>query len=210
MALALFNRLRKAPEVTEPLNRVDLCFAVDSTGSMQPFIKAAQQQLIDVIQKLSARSSIDMQIGLVEYRDHPPQDKSFVTRINPLIGDLKKMRKIVSGLKADGGGDAPEAVYDGVFEACTKMEWRDFSCRFLLLVGDSPPHGAVSREADETNGRTPRRRRVLISDAWPDGCPCGIDLNAVTAAAENNRVTIHAVAMENTPVTVESFAEIAR
>jgi len=210
MALALFNRLRKAPEVTEPLNRVDLCFAVDSTGSMQPFINAAQQQLIDVIQKLSARSPIDMQIGLVEYRDHPPQDKSFVTRINPLIGDLKKMRKIVSGLEADGGGDAPEAVYDGVFEACTKMEWREFSCRFVLLIGDAPPHGAVNRVGMDSTGRTARRRTAVISDAWIDGCPCGLEVNAVTAAAENNRVTIHALAMENTPVTVESFTEIAR
>jgi hypothetical protein len=210
MALALFNRFRKTPKVTDPLNRVDLCFVVDSTGSMQPFINAAQQQLIDVIQKLSDTNSIDLQIGLVEYRDHPPQDNSFVTRINPLIGDLKKMRKIVSGLEADGGGDASEAVYDGVFEACTNMEWREFSCRFVLLVGDAPPHGAVNRVEVASDGRAVRRRTRSISDAWLDGCPCGLEVNAVTAAAENNRVTIHALLMENTPITVESFAEIAR
>ena len=211
MALTfLFNRSKKTLEVLEPMNRVDLCFVIDSTGSMQPFIKTAQQKLIDLIEKLSAKSSIDLQIGLVEYRDHPPQDTSFVTRVNPLIGDLKRMRKIVDGLKADGGGDTPEAVYDGVFEACTKMQWRDFSCRFLLLVGDSPPHGAANREADHFNGRTSRRRRPVIIDSWPDGCPCGLDVNSVTAAAENNRATIHALAMENSPVTVESFAEIAR
>src|SRR5262245_46340077 len=100
------------------LRNVDVCYVIDSTGSMQPFIAAAQQQLIDTMQRLSKNSFISLRIGLVEYRDHPPQDQSFVTRVNQLTGELDKMRKVINRLRADGGGDVPEAVYDGVFEAC--------------------------------------------------------------------------------------------
>lgn len=70
--------------MTKALNYVDLCFVIDTTGSMGSFIQAAKQQLLDTIQLLSADSDIDLQVGLVEYRDHPPQDSSFVTRVYPL------------------------------------------------------------------------------------------------------------------------------
>ena len=36
------------------LNHVDLCFVIDTTGSMGGFIQAAKQQLLDTIQLLSA------------------------------------------------------------------------------------------------------------------------------------------------------------
>jgi hypothetical protein len=192
---------KKVPKAQNPLNAVDLCFVIDSTGSMQPFIEAARRQLIDTMEELSARSSVDLYVGLVEFRDHPPQESSFVTRVNQLTDDLKKMQKIINRLKANGGGDAPEAVYDGVFDACTRIQWRPFSSRFLLLIGDAPPHGA--------GGRLDSRHRIG-ADAEPNKCQCGLTADSVTAAAENNRVTIHALAMPHSRVTVESFAGLAR
>ena len=191
------------PTVSQLLARADLCFVIDTTGSMGPFIEAAKRQLLKTIEALGAERSVDLQIGLVEYRDHPPQDKSFVTTINPLTPDLARMQKVINRLNADGGGDAPEAVYDGVFEACTKMEWREFSCRFILLVGDAPPHG-VDLEVLETT------RRRHGHDAWPSGCPCGLNMNEVTAAAEDGRIVLHALAMRSDNVTIESFSAIAR
>ncbi len=127
----------------DELSHVDLCFVVDTTGSMGPFISAARTALLDTVEALGARSGVEIQVGLVEYRDHPPQDTSFVTRHHPLTHDLRKMRKVINGLRADGGGDHPEAVYDGVCEAAVLTEWRAHSCRFILLVGDAPPHGYV-------------------------------------------------------------------
>jgi hypothetical protein len=53
----------------KPLNHVDLCFVINTTGSMGSFIHSAQQKLLDTIKVLSADSNIDLQIGLVEYRD---------------------------------------------------------------------------------------------------------------------------------------------
>jgi hypothetical protein len=175
------------------LNQVDICFVVDTTGSMGSFIQAAQRQLLDTINLLSADSGIDLLVGLVEYRDHPPQENSFVTRTHPLSANMKAMQKIINGLKADGGGDAPEAVYDGIHAACKQIKWRSHSSRFILLVGDSPPHGFKSN----------------YGDTWPNGCPCGLTEQSVAAAAEIERITVHALCMGNNTTAQAAFDLIA-
>jgi von Willebrand factor type A domain len=192
----------------EALNRVDLCFVVDTTGSMGPFIEAAKRELLAAIDRLRADNALDLQVGLVEFRDHPPQDSSFVTRVYPLTGDLRTMQAAINGLRADGGGDAPEAVYDGVHEACTAANWRAHSCRFAMLVGDSPPHGFRAAAPEEAAARG-RRRHGGYGDSWADGCPCGLTAHSVAAAAENQGVTVHGLCMGSAPVTLASFAEIA-
>ena len=205
------------------LNHVDLCFVVDTTGSMQPFISAAQAALLDTVEALSAKGGVDVQIGLVEYRDHPPQEMSFVTRHYPLTSDLKKMRKVINNLRADGGGDHPEAVYDGVSEAAVLTEWRAHSCRFILLVGDAPPHGYVapvetvvvaSAETRAGGGRRRSAGRTRGHVAGPtrgakSACRCGLDAAQVTAAAEEHRVTVHALPMSDDVQTRGAFTEIA-
>jgi hypothetical protein len=204
----------------DALNHVDLCFVVDTTGSMQPFISAAQAALLDTVEALGARSGVEIQVGLVEYRDHPPQEMSFVTRHYPLTSDLGEMRKVINGLRADGGGDYPEAVYDGVCEAAVLTEWRAHSCRFIMLVGDAPPHGyAPPRVTDETavtaraTGRGASRTRAHIApDTGGAGssCRCGLDAAQVTAAAEEHRVTLHALPMSDDVQTKGAFTELAQ
>ncbi|HIK13556.1 MAG TPA: VWA domain-containing protein [Oscillatoriaceae cyanobacterium M33_DOE_052] len=193
--------------MTTALNHVDLCFVVDTTGSMGAFIHTAQQQLLHTIGLLSADSSIDLKIGLVEYRDHPPQDPSFVTRLYQLTANLKEMQKAINKLTADGGGDGPEAVYRGVHDACEQMKWRPHSCRFILLVGDAPPHGfsAWLREMAPTE----RLGGGNHGDAWPDGCPSGLNVQSVTGVAENQRVTVHALCMGGDLLAMRAFSAIA-
>lgn len=184
----------------DALNQVDLCFVVDTTGSMGSFIRAAQQQLLATIAMLGADSQLDLRVGLIEYRDHPPQESSFVTRAHAFTSRLDDMQTSINKLKAEGGGDAPEAVYDGIKAAC-ELKWREHSSRFLLLVGDAPPHGfkAASAEAKKEN----------IADIWAEGCPCGLTAHSVTALAEKQRITVHALCMSNSRVTSEAFQEIS-
>ena len=44
------------------------------------------------------------------------------------------------GLRAKGGGDIPEAVFEGISEAMTHGGWRPNSHRVMILIGDAPPH----------------------------------------------------------------------
>ncbi|MFK7907791.1 MAG: VWA domain-containing protein [Chitinophagales bacterium] len=188
------------------LNQVDICFVIDTTGSMGGFISAAKTQLLKVVKQLSANSDINLQIGLVEYRDHPPQDKSFVTRIYPLTADLKEMQVRINQLKPGGGGDAPEAVYQGVYDACNEMEWRKHSYRFALLVGDAPPHAFAKWLKEATGGM---EKFANHGDAWSNQCPSGLDVYSVTAMAEQNRVKLYGLAM-TTPAAEVPFEVMAK
>jgi von Willebrand factor type A domain len=171
------------------LNQVDLAFVVDTTGSMGAFIAAAQRQMIAMARRLAAAAEVDMRVGVVEYRDHPPQDR-LVFRVHQLT-DLTRAECAISGLRPEGGGDGPEAVLDGVLAACKKLTWRPHARRISVLVGDAPPHGVGVR-----------------GDGFPNGCPCGQTIESVTAAAERARVTLYGLALH--AAAAESFARLAK
>lgn len=163
------------------LNQVDLAFVVDTTGSMGAFIDAARQQMADTLRTLSAEADFkpDLRVAVVEYRDHPPQDHTFVTRAHEFESNLKHVQKVIDKLKPDGGGDAPEAVYDGV-AACVNLAWRPHACRIALLIGDAPPHGTGSH-----------------GDGFRNGCPCGLDVAAVSSRLEAKGIKLYALGLWN-------------
>jgi Mg-chelatase subunit ChlD len=160
------------------INALDLAFVVDTTGSMGHLIQTAQRQMIRTLEEVSRDRDVSLRIGLVEYRDHPPQDK-LLTRVYPFQSELDKAQKVINGLKVDGGGDAPEAVLDGVLDACRKLDWRPHARRLAVLIGDAPPHGCGMR-----------------GDGFAKGCPCGETIESVTAALEETRVTLYALGLQ--------------
>jgi len=172
------------------VNALDLAFVVDTTSSMGGLIHAAQQQMIAMVRELSQAAQVDIQIGVVEYRDHPPQDK-MVYRVHGFTGDLQHAQKTISELTVQGGGDGPEAVLDGVLGACRELSWRPHARRIAVLVGDAPPHGVG-----------------FSGDAFPSGCPCGETIESVTATAEESRVTLYALAL--TAYAGDSFERLSR
>lgn len=175
------------------LNQVDFCFVVDTTGSMGPFLNAAKQQLVNLVTSLAAETEFEVRYGLVEYRDHPPQERTFITRVYPLTADTAKFQKTINQLAPAGGGDAPEAVYRGLHDAVIEMDWARHGCRFMMLVGDAPPHGLGMR-----------------GDHWPDACPSHLDHRQVTALIEESRVTLHALHIgHDRRYTLPAFTRLA-
>jgi Mg-chelatase subunit ChlD len=98
--------------MSDEINAVDLAFVVDTTGSMSGLIAAAQSQMVRMLQELTQAADIQLSLGVVEYRDHPPQDK-MVYRVYQFTNNMKNAQKTINSLQADGGGDTPEAVLDG-------------------------------------------------------------------------------------------------
>src|SRR5947209_9090351 len=108
------------------LSQVDLAFVVDTTGSMGGFINDAKRQMTDMLRAATTAAPlpIDLRLAVVEYRDHPPQDRTFVARAHGFEGDLGKAQKTIAALRPDGGGDTPEAVFDGLAAAGRDLAWR--------------------------------------------------------------------------------------
>ena len=176
--------------VNDSLNHLDLAFVVDTTGSMSGLIAAAQQQMIAMIDELARAAAVDMRLGVIEYRDHPPQDQ-MVYHVHGFTGSLRQAQATIHSLAASGGGDGPEAVLDGVLAACHDLRWRPHARRLAVLVGDAPPHGVGAG-----------------GDGFPRGCPCGETIESVSAAAERARVTLYALGLNGT--VVNSFGRLSR
>jgi len=155
---------------------IDLVFLVDETGSMGAYIEEVKQRLLEIIEAIRrAPLCRSLRLGIVSYRDHPPQDRSFASRVVPLTDDIASIKKGVERMQASGGGDGPESVTDGLYDL-VRLDWRPRAARVVVWVGDAPPHGV------EPSG-----------DAFPNGCPCGHHWYAQAENAREMGIVIHAV-----------------
>merc|ERR1719473_804304 len=85
--------------------QLDLVFTMDCTGSMGEYIHAAKKNIQTIVERLVQSEGYDLRFALVAYRDHPPQDQTYVTKRFPFTEDLAQMRRDLSTLSAQGGGD---------------------------------------------------------------------------------------------------------
>lgn len=180
-------------QTNDELNQVDLAFVVDTTGSMGAFINAAREQMVAMLKAITAEAGlpIDLQVGIVEYRDHPPQDPSFVFQAHPFTADLPLIQQTINQLAPSGGGDGPEAVFDGLRAAADVLLWRPHAQRLAVLVGDAPPHGVGGQ-----------------GDGFAEGCPCGLTLPATTALLEEKNVVLYGLGL--TQQVSKPFGELSQ
>jgi hypothetical protein len=176
--MAWFSKKKAAESASDPLDDLDVAFIVDTTGSMGPFIDTARQHMVAMLRRLTSDSAtaIELRTGIVEYRDHPPQEMSFVTRVYGFTNKLADVQKVISGLKPDGGGDAPEAALDGIVSSCRSLEWRPHSRRMAILIGDARPHG--------WRGHAPS-----------GACACSETFDSATAALEQERIVLYTLGL---------------
>ncbi|HVZ74785.1 MAG TPA: vWA domain-containing protein [Polyangia bacterium] len=131
------------PKSTTPAARprVDLVFALDTTGSMSGLIEGAKAKIWSIASFVArAQPTPDVRVGLVAYRDI---GDAYVTRVYDLDSDLDRVYRRLLSFKADGGGDTPEHVARALHEAVHAMSWApraNNDVRLIYLVGDAPPH----------------------------------------------------------------------
>ncbi len=118
---------------------IDICFAVDATGSMGDEINYLKAELKNVIVRIKQNNpALEMRFGSVFYRD---EGDEYVTRPFQFTSDENSLVSFISGQSADGGGDYPEAVHSALDVAIMQNSWNsDASARILFLVLDAPPH----------------------------------------------------------------------
>ena len=122
----------------------DLVFVQDCTGSQGSYISSATKNIELICNNIYESGRLatreDLRIGLVAYRDHPPQDHTYVTKNFGFSSDISEVHKNLSTLYASGGGDGPEAVTAALAEALN-MDWRPYASKMVVLIADAPPHG---------------------------------------------------------------------
>jgi len=115
---------------------LDVVLVIDATDSMQFVIDSVKARLIKLITSLRAMVPTS-RIGIVAYRD---KGDEFVTKWVDLSFSTGKLQDFLTNLRAGGGGDWPEAVYEGLEAAMNDLNWRRKSKRIIILVPGSSPH----------------------------------------------------------------------
>jgi Mg-chelatase subunit ChlD len=120
--------------------RIEVCFVLDTTGSMGGLIEGAKQKVWSIANEMiSAKPTPELKLGLIGYRDRGDE---YVVNSFQLTGDIDSIYGHLRDFKAEGGGDEPESVNEALAEAIEKMPWSQDRkvLKIIFLVGDAPPH----------------------------------------------------------------------
>jgi hypothetical protein len=120
--------------------KVEVVFALDTTGSMSGLIEAAKEKIWSIASTMAgAQPAPEIRIGLVAYRD---RGDTYVTRRVDLSSDLDSVYAQLMDFRAGGGGDGPESVNQALHDAVHGMSWSQDGqvYKAVFLVGDAPPH----------------------------------------------------------------------
>jgi hypothetical protein len=118
-------------------------------------------------------ASRSIKFGFVAYKDHHKSDE-YVTKPQDLV-DEPNIVRFIGTLSANGGGDGPEAVLDGLYDSVYKISWRDRSLRYIFHIADAPGHG--TRFTGGSGG-----------DSFPSGCPCGRTIEEISAKMKEKKI----------------------
>jgi Mg-chelatase subunit ChlD len=129
-----------SPSPTQSKPQIEVCFVLDTTGSMGGLIEGAKQKIWSIANEMiSAKPTPQLKLGLIGYRDRGDE---YVVKSFNLTDDIDSIYAHLREFKADGGGDTPESVNEALDEAIHKMTWSaDHKVlKIVFLVGDAPPH----------------------------------------------------------------------
>jgi len=138
------------PEIARLLRQeagtaIDIVICLDTTGSMRPYMTELQRSLVPMLRELVGEFP-EWRVGLVQFKDY---FEEYLTRLMPFTTDFDSLQRRIDTIRARGGGDIPEAVYEALYDGLTRFPW-EAENRLIILIGDAPPHptprGRISRD----------------------------------------------------------------
>ena len=133
---------------------VDFAYAIDCTGSMDPYIKQVKTDIDKVVSEMGQRfPEFKLRLACVAYRDWC--DGADRLESLDFTKNVSSFKKFVGKLKATGGGDLAEDVLGGLQNAA-RLSWES-ELRVLFHICDAPPHNKIYHD--------------IVSDNYPHGHP---------------------------------------
>lgn len=120
---------------------LDVCFVVDTTGSMDDDIDNAKGNMEEILESLREKTS-NYRVALIDYRDFAERtgdSEDYPCRVQLNFSDNDIIiRDAINALQLGNGGDTEETVYSALMEA-TALSWREFSTKVIIVLGDAAP-----------------------------------------------------------------------
>lgn len=84
------DKKEPAQEKSSHLMELDIVFCCDTTSGMGEYLSSTIDQIAAIYKKTKPFSDvIDVKYGFVCYRDHPPEEDSYVVKVLDLTSPLK-------------------------------------------------------------------------------------------------------------------------
>ena len=133
---------------------LQVCFVLDCTASMQPWIDAAKDKIVDTLNSIRQRYP-DYQItaAFIGYRDFHDREQFIRIDFTP---DIQYLQDSILDVVAEGGDDICEDVA-GAYRFINGLEWHS-RVRCVFHITDAPNHGVDYHEDH-------------VEDDYPDGHP---------------------------------------
>jgi hypothetical protein len=164
--------------MTKYVEKLDIAFAMDCTASMGIYLAVARENIIQIVREIKNRRQCDVRLGLVEYRDHPPAEETFVTRSHDFTQIPGEMRKWLMDC---------EAVADALQEVLL-LSWREDATKICVFITDAPPHGLGT-----------------FADKFPHGCPDGLDPLVISQALAQAGIAVYVAGCEPSICAYKDF-----
>ncbi|WFD19010.1 hypothetical protein MCAP1_001223 [Malassezia caprae] len=132
----------------------------------------------EIVQSELLTAPAALRVGLIAYRDHPPQDHVYITKNFGFTTSVPTMKEQLNGLFAAGGGDGPEAM-TAALKAASDLDWRPAAAKMAILITDAPPHGIGE-----------------YGDGFPNGSPDGEDPLVLARSMSARGIALFVVACE--------------
>lgn len=125
---------------------LDVVFAIDTTGSMEPYIHEVRDNILRVMEYVFEYAQ-GVRVGIVAYKDHGDEgeDEFYLTKILPLTFNKKEVVDFLRSqdLHIGEGGEGAEAVECALYDA-VNLNWSSaLTPKAIVLVGDKPAHGVI-------------------------------------------------------------------
>lgn len=140
--------------ITIPNVPEDIYLLTDQTGSMGPkigIVRDRMQQIIDSRKEMVS----DVRFGVGSYGDEEELGGDGFRNRQTLTSNSKPVKSAISKIKANAGGDNPEAGLVALYRVATdpSIGWRSEAQKVVVIFGDCPQHeptcvdgSAISRE----------------------------------------------------------------
>ena len=118
--------------------QIDIVFVLDTTGSMVNELDTLKAGLNEISAQLSSLpNTVTFHYGLVLYGDDSRSDS---IQWFDLTDSWDSFAQNITAVTPIGGGDYPENLVGGYYQAVSGMAWRPEATKLLILLGDAPPH----------------------------------------------------------------------
>jgi hypothetical protein len=152
------NRRQRFLSPSEMRTTVKICFVMDCTASMGPWMKAARDHIQELI--YNAREEYphaSFTVAFVGYRDYGSDQQCVMFDFQ---GPEELVRHIRTIQPRDGEDEAEDVAW-GLFHA-SQLSWDNSDVRMIYHIADAPAHGDFFTQG-------------FVSDRFPEGDPKFLD-----------------------------------